>query len=141
MNHYTTSKLTLSKLLLVLFTSSLLNACLKDYSDPEIVALDYVDAVYAGSVKLFKEVVDEKDLRKTRDYQLFVDKKSSGKYSTKLRRDGIESIEVIKRSVGKTHASFKIKVIFRNKVQKTLNIRLHLSEDRWFVDPMTWGTW
>lgn len=129
------------KLILLAFFSLFLSSCGTDYSDPEAVANSYVDAVYYGSVKDFKLLVEEKDHRANQDHRFFVDGQSSGRYATQGRRGGITSIQLVKSHVGKRSANFNYKILFKDKTQKSINISLHLKEQRWYVDPMRWTSW
>jgi len=135
-----TQQLSPFKTLIIISFSFALLSCSSN-NDPKEVALNYADAVYSGSVSQFKKLVEEKDHQSTDDYKFFVQEKSSGRYKTALRRDGIASIEVMKSSVGKKTAKIKLMVEFKNNTKKTISISLHKKDDNWYVNPMNWASW
>lgn len=127
--------------LLNIMTLVLLLAGCTNYDDPNAVAIKYVESVYNNEADEFKKLIEKKDFKSTKDYQWFIEGKSTGRQVSGLARGSVNSIEITDTSLKQNRAFIKIKVEFGNKSSKNLSISLHKDDDRWYVDPMTWATW
>ncbi|PWK53623.1 uncharacterized protein DUF4878 [Pleionea mediterranea] len=119
----------------------LLSACGMDQSDPEAVALEYVESVYFANLPRFKMVVEESDYDDNEDYRLFISKDSTAKSNTRKKRGDIALISVTDRYVNKGRARIRIKVEFNNGERRILAIGLHKKDDLWYINPSTWSRW
>lgn len=119
----------------------LVSACGIDQSDPEVVALEYVESVYFANLPRFKMLVEESDYDDNEDYRLFISKESTGKSNTRKKRGDIALISVTDRYVNEGRARIRIKVEFNNGERRILAIGLHQKEDLWYINPSTWSRW
>ncbi len=129
------------RIVVTLIISSCLFACGVDQTDPEVVAKEYVEAVYFANLPRFKLLVAEKDYQATADYQLFIEKNSTAKSNTRKFRGDISLITATDRSVNGNHARVRVKVEFNNGERRLISVPLHKVGEHWFVGPMSWARW
>lgn len=129
------------RIVATLIVSSCLFACGVDQTDPEVVAEEYVEAVYFANLPRFKLLVEEKDHQATTDYQLFIEKSSTAKSDTRKFRGDISLIAATEQSVNGNRARVRVKVEFNNGERRLISVPLHKVDEHWFVGPMSWARW
>ncbi|WMS86283.1 DUF4878 domain-containing protein [Pleionea litopenaei] len=119
----------------------LLTACGVDQSNPEVVAQEYVEAIYFANLPRFKEIVEPDDYDANDDHKLFVAKDSTAKSNTRKHRGGIALVQVSDSYVKDNRARVRVNVEFNNGERRVLSISLHMKDGNWYVNPTSWARW
>ncbi|MEM9100963.1 MAG: DUF4878 domain-containing protein [Pseudomonadota bacterium] len=110
---------------------------------PENIAVDYVNAVYAGDLETFKTLTlpESYTLEASEDYYLFVTGKSTARMLTAIQRKGVNEIVIEKVKIYPSDGKVTIKVRFNNEQVKRVSLPLIKVNERWYVEATHWRYW